>query len=85
MKYFQFVVWSISYYCLHELTRSETHGASYFNAVILTEIKFISCDNTTPKLNHLEGNICTCEYFIKTKIVDQQIKTKIKFILFLPQ
>ena len=30
----------------------------------------------TPKVNHLKGNICTCEFFKKASIVDQKIKAK---------
>ena len=30
----------------------------------------------TPKGNHLKGNVCACEFFIKARIVDQKIKTK---------
>ena len=41
--------------------------------------------NTILKLSHLEGNICAYEFFIKIKIVDQQIKIKSKSILFCPQ
>ena len=40
MKYFHFGVWSISYNCLHDTTRNETHCGCYFIAVILTEMKF---------------------------------------------
>ena len=30
----------------------------------------------TPKWNHLRGNICTCKYFIKARVIDQKIKRK---------
>ena len=40
--------------------------------------------NTTSKWNHPKRNI-VCEYFIKTKTVDQKITTKLSFILFRPQ
>ena len=38
--------------------------------------------STTPKSNHLEGNICACVYFIKTKVVDQQIKNSANLFYF---
>ena len=39
----------------------------------------------TPKRNHSKSNICSCHYFIKTKIKYQKIKTKMDFISFHPQ
>ena len=49
------------------------------------KLNFISGDkcyaNTAPKWNHPKVNICACEYFIKTKTLDQKIKTKMDFIL----
>ena len=79
---FQFGVWSISYNCLYEI-----HVISLRS--FWQKWNFISGNkcyvNTTFKWNHSKGNICTCEYFIKTKIVDQKIKTKISFISFRPQ
>ena len=38
--------------------------------------------STTPKSNHLEGNICACVYFIKTKVIDQQIKNRANLFYF---
>ena len=79
---FQFGVWSISYNCLYEI-----HVISLRS--FWQKWNFISGNkcyvNTTFKWNHSKGNICACEYFIKTKIVDQKIKTKISFISFRPQ
>ena len=64
MKYFHFGVCSISYNCLHDPTRNETHCGWYFIAVILKEMKFHSGHKTPykhyPKWNHMKGNICTC-------------------------
>ena len=39
---------------------------------------------TTPKSNHPKGIIYACKYFIKTKTVDQKMKTKVNFISFSP-
>ena len=48
---FYFGVWSISYSCLHDTTRNETHCGCYFTAVILTRMKinfeWIKYANTT--------------------------------------
>ena len=55
----------------------------YIAAVVLLKLlclgrNFFSGDkchvNTSPKWNDPKGNICLCEYFIKTKIADQKIK-----------
>ena len=71
MKHFHFAVWLISYNCLDDTIRNETHCECHFIAVILTEMKFISGDKISckhyPKWNHVKGNICACFYFIKTK------------------
>ena len=40
MKWSHFGVWSISYNCFHHTTENENHWGCYFNAVILTEMKF---------------------------------------------
>ena len=40
VKYFQFSVWSISFSCLHEIPRNETHFGCYFIVAILTEMKY---------------------------------------------
>ena len=39
----------------------------------------------SPKGNHPKGNTCACYYFIKTKIADQKVKTKMNFISFYQQ
>ena len=39
----------------------------------------------TPKRNHPKRNICSCHYFIKTKMKYQKIKIKMDFISFHPQ
>ena len=63
VKYFHFGVWSISYNCLHDKNRNETHCGCYFIVVILTEMKFnLGWKNLCkhyPKWNHMKGNICT--------------------------
>ena len=40
MKHFHFAVWLISYNCLDDTIRNETHCGCHFIAVILTEMKF---------------------------------------------
>ena len=86
IKHIQFGMLSISYNCLPEISRNETHCRRYFIAAILTEMDFISCDKMLckhyPKWNHPKGNIWACDYFIKTKIVDRKIKTEMTFIPF---
>ena len=67
MKYFQFGVRSISFICLPEIPRNETH-------FILGDKGYIK---TTPK-----GNICAYKHFIYTIIIDQKIKIKMNFSSF---
>lgn len=89
MKYFQLGAWSISYNYLHKIPRNETHWGNYFMVVIMIEMKFHLSNkcyvNISPKWNYLKGNIFLCEYFTKTKIVDQKTKTKGNLISFRPQ
>ena len=64
MKYFHFGVWSISYDCLHDTTRTKTRCGCYFIAVIWQKWNLISGDKILckqyPKWNHIKGNICAC-------------------------
>ena len=63
-------VWSIYCNCLHDTTRNEVHCGCYFIAIILTEMGYkMSCKHF-PKWNHKKGNICTCVYFIKRRMID---------------
>ena len=63
-------VWSIYCNCLHDTTRNEAHCGCYFIAIILTEMGCkMSCKHF-PKWNHKKGNICTCVYFIKRRMID---------------
>ena len=65
--------------CLHEIPRNETHHGCYLTAVIFMQ-NFTSGDicyvSTIPKLSHPKGNICACVYFMKTEILNQNIKQK---------
>ena len=81
------ILW-IPYFFSHEINQNETHSGCYFLAVTLTETKVYfwwQFDVRILKWNHRKENICGCYYFIKTKIVDQKIKTKMNFISFLSQ
>ena len=88
MKYFQFSAMSISYNCLYKVPWNETHWGFYFMVVMLIEMKFHLANkyyvNISPKWNHPKENIWSCEYSIKTKTVDQKIKTIIKTIFISP-
>ena len=57
---FHFGVWSISYNCLHDTTRNETHCGHYFSVAILTKNKFrFGWWNIEIIRNHMKENICT--------------------------
>ena len=64
VKYFHFGVWSISYNCLQDTNRNETHCGCYFIVVFWQKWNFILGDKILckhyPKWNHMKGNICTC-------------------------
>ena len=70
MKYFHFGGWSISYTATvfmiqpkMKLTLSVISLRSFWQ-----KLNFISCSNFA--LFHIKEKICTCVYFIKTKIID---------------
>ena len=83
MKYFQVGVWSISYKSSHEIYRNETRVLFHCGYFDRNEILFrvIKCYvNTTQVWNPTKWNICACEHFIKTKIVDQKLKKYTSFL-----
>ena len=83
---FQFGVWSISYNCCLEmkLIPGVISLRSFWQKWTFTPSDKILCKHYL-KWNHPKGNICACEYFIKTKIVGQKIETRITSISFRPQ
>ena len=85
MKYFQFGVWSISYNCCLEmkLIAGVISLRSFWQKWNFIPSDKILCKHYL-KWNHPKGNICVCEYFIKTKIVGQKIETRITFHFISP-
>ena len=76
-------LWSISFNCLHEITRNETHFGCYFIVAILTEIKFhfgwkILC-KYYPEIKLSKTKHLRLQMFHKNKYSRSKNQNKIEF------